>query len=583
MSAAPRLMSPVAPTKPPARPLHDRHHDHLHHGSGISPEIIAERGYFTVTSAAQLAHMAKSQQRVPGMGIPVYRLGELYTAITRPDDPRREINDEGKEKILKYEWPAQTGLVLDMLPRYREALLDPSITLCITEGVKKTDAASSQPWGRNAVWLSINGVWGWMDGKDADGNRCLLPDYRKIPLRGRRVLLIPDSDYETNPHVKMAFDEQAKALTARGATVAIVRFPHTDKKMGLDDAIVSGWTWEEIEQAAHPCDEVNTNDPLLQASQVQRLQREVERLQAYIQEIEATIGNKELPAGERVTLYFMTKELKAQRRQQPEPEQEAPVFTRVWKIAEESGQKESAVGRHLKKFEDYGVIQRDIRRHHDSCTKQVKTELYVVPSPALDRPFHIKPVEPKNWGGKRVACKKCGSENLVRETRTYCTDCNEIHHQDIQLVNHPLSEETEPDTDAVVESANVLRPIIQDEVSGNTDEEAEKLHNVSDPITYIAHFDGSENQPYSCASAPILQDERSEEPPRLEPRTVRPSPHRYYINQEKIDFVLNGKLQRDGPEETRSFMERVEGWDCWPAHVRRAVERAERTACEVAP
>ncbi len=578
MSAAPRLISPVAPSKSTTRRLHDRHRDHLHHGSGISLEIIAERGYFTVSSSVQVSHMSDRQRRlVPAIGIPILQLGEPYTVSTRPDIPYVETRDDGREKIHKYEYPAGATNVLDMLPRYHEALQDPSITLCITEGVKKTDAASSQPWGRNAVWLSINGVWGWMDGKDADGNRCLLPDYRRIPLRGRRVLLIPDSDYETNPHVKMAFDEHAKALTARGATVAIVRFPHTDKKMGLDDAIVSGWTWEEIEQAAHPCDEANTNDPLLQASQVQRLQREVERLQAYIQEIEATIANKELAAGERLTLYYLNKELRAQRRQQPQSEAQTPVLTRVWKIAEESGQKESAVGRHLKKFEDYGVIQRDIRRHHDSCTKQVKTELYVVPGPALDRPFHIKPDKPQKWGGRADRCAECGSHNLVEHVTVACEDCGTIHRTTRRRLQ-PVIVQDEGSVGSItdINTHEIEAPITQDEGSGSIDEEAQTLHNVSTPITYIAHFDGSEEPPLLSGTFPIIQDGASEEPPRLEPRTVRSSPPHFFINQDKINFVLNVKLQRDGPEETRNFMERVEGWSRWPDHVRRAVERAER-------
>ncbi len=496
MSAVPRL-APPAMRGPSGVQLSPEHVDHLHSGSGISPEIIAERGYVTVTSATQLAHMARSQRRVPGIGIPVYRLGELYTTMLRPDEPRRETNDDGKEKILKYEWPAQTGLVLDMLPRYRAALQDIAVPICITEGIKKTDAAASQAWGANAVWISINGVWGWMDGKDADGNRYLHADYRQIPLRGRRVILIPDSDYEVNPQVQMAFDEHAKVLTARGAEVGIVRFPHGDKKMGLDDAIVDGWAWAEILQATHWCDGQPGNDSFPQGGEIQRLQRDVERLQAHIQQIEATFGNKELPASERLTLYYTVKELNAQRRKHPPAEPQAPVLARVWKIAEESGQKESAVGRHLKNFEQYGVLQRDIRRQHDSSTKQVKTELYILPSPELDRPFHIKPNAPKNWGGRRERCAACGSENLIERVTIACEDCGTIHKTTERRL-HP--------------------PIIQDERS-DEQWQAETNDNTSTPITYIAHFDGSARRSSSCQTSPIVQDEGSGQPPNHRPQT----------------------------------------------------------------
>ena len=100
MRAAVRFMPPAAKHIPSAARLLPEHFDHLHRGSGISAEIIAERGYFTVTSPAHLAHMAKSQQR-NGIGLPVYQLGEPYTVMSRPNEPRRESKDDGTEKILK--------------------------------------------------------------------------------------------------------------------------------------------------------------------------------------------------------------------------------------------------------------------------------------------------------------------------------------------------------------------------------------------------------------------------------------------------------------------------------------------------
>ncbi len=512
MSAAPRFVPSALKGDTLTARLSPEHFDYLHRGSGISAEIIAERGYFTVTSPAQLPHMPKSQQR-GGIGIPVYQLGALYTAITRPDEPRREIRDDGKEKIIKYEWPAGTPLCLDLLPRYRAALHDTSIPLCITEGIKKTDAASSQPWGDRAVWISINGVWGWCR-KNADGDRCLLPDFNDMKLRGRRVILIPDSDYDVNPHVKQAFDELATLLQARGAVVGRVRFPHANTKLGLDDAIIDGWTWAEIEQAIHWCDEHPESAALSESTEIQRLRRENERLHAHIQAIEATLGNKELHAGERLTLYYLTKELTAQRRQQPQPAADAPVLTRIWKIAEESGQKESAVGRHLRNFEQYGVLQRDVRRQLDRCTKQVKTELYIIPSPELDRPFHIKPNVPKNWGGRRERCAECGSENLIQRVTVACEDCGAIHTTTERRL-HPLIVQAEglamTSTDTNLQERRA--PIIQ--VEGSVAQgQAQAPDTSAIPTPYIDQDDRSVEQPTSRQRFPTVHDGRSAQPPK---------------------------------------------------------------------
>ncbi len=430
MSAAPRLVSPVVPFKTTARRLHDRHRAHLQEGSGISSAIIAERGYFTVTSAAQISHMSDRQQRlVPAIGFPVYQLGEHYTDLTRPDNPQTDIREDGKVKTIKYEWPAHTPLVLDALPRYRDALQDPSIPLCITEGIKKTDAAASQSWGSNAVWISINGVWGWMekDGKDVDGNRYLLPDYRKIPLRGRRVLLIPDSDYEVNPQVKMAFDEHAKALMARGATVCIVRFPHVDKKMGLDDAIVSGWTWEDIQMAIHPVEDVHTTEVDRLRYENERLRREkaqqAERMQWFL----AALSNSTLGAGERITNVFLKSAIEAN---SSKADEQGAVPISIMGIGTESGQSPDSVGKHIAKMEKLGVLQRHYSTvlKHDARNGERKpiTEVKVKLLPTFERPREI--IAERNHGGRRYKkCESCGSENFVEKTTVVCEECGVIH------------------------------------------------------------------------------------------------------------------------------------------------------------
>jgi hypothetical protein len=71
----------------------------LEHGSGISPQTISDRGYFTVTHKDDLRELgfADYQERVPAMVIPVYGVdGSFRFYRIRPDDPRRDLEKPGK-------------------------------------------------------------------------------------------------------------------------------------------------------------------------------------------------------------------------------------------------------------------------------------------------------------------------------------------------------------------------------------------------------------------------------------------------------------------------------------------------------
>ncbi len=404
--------------------LTPRHRAHIQ-TSAISDEIIAERAYHSIADRSALSHMAPSQRLAPAIGIPVYRLGEPYTVITRPDAPRTE-KKEDKVKTIKYEWPAGVPLVLDVLPRFRDALTDTSRALWLTEGAKKADAlASVNP---HIVPISINGVWGWTDGKDADGNRYLLPDFKKIALRGRRVVLAFDSDYQVNEHVRMALDEFAKALEARGAVVGILQLPHGDTKLGVDDALADGWTSDELAQAVHWRDGTTEGYPLLPSAELERLRRDNEQLRERMQWMRAVLGNKELPTGQRLTLLFTGLEAWYQQKKQAQPE----VKVMVCKIADESGQSPDVVGRHIKQLERAGAWARDVRHTRDAKTGDVRTEVRLTPAPVLERPLFIKPPEAKNWGGKRLKkCDSCGSEEFIerKTTITVCQSCGVVHSE----------------------------------------------------------------------------------------------------------------------------------------------------------
>ena len=164
--------------------------------SGISPEVIAARGYTTIDDPEVLREMgfAKYQLRVPALGIPISNVfGELRFHRIRPDDPRP---DRGKpNKVIKYEQPPNTPLVIDVPPMALERLRDTSRRLWIVEGEKKVDSLVSQ--GECAI--ALLGVWAWKR------YGYPLPDWDHIPMIGREVRILFDSDAADKVEVRHAF------------------------------------------------------------------------------------------------------------------------------------------------------------------------------------------------------------------------------------------------------------------------------------------------------------------------------------------------------------------------------------------
>jgi hypothetical protein len=136
--------------------LEERHLQHLL-SSGISLEVIKERGYRSTDGGAELLELgfSRDQARLSGLLIPIYSpLGGDPLWQLRPDEPRREVKGN-KVKIRKYELAPFSENRLDAHPRIQPQLKNVSIPLWITEGVKKADALISA--GECAV--ALIGVW----------------------------------------------------------------------------------------------------------------------------------------------------------------------------------------------------------------------------------------------------------------------------------------------------------------------------------------------------------------------------------------------------------------------------------------
>jgi P4 family phage/plasmid primase-like protien len=211
-------------------------------GSGIAPEIVEGRGYFSTDRREEAKVLGFSEWQsklVPALVIPMWAPhGEQVTFQIKPDSPRK-----GKKgKPVKYETPTGSEIRLDVHPSQTERVKDASVPLWVVEGVKKADSLASR--GQCAV--ALQGVWCWL----REG--VPLEEWEQVALHGREVFVAFDSDVSTNPKVALALERLAAFLKSRGASVKVVYIPDgTDgSKVGADDFLVNGGTIAGLKELA---------------------------------------------------------------------------------------------------------------------------------------------------------------------------------------------------------------------------------------------------------------------------------------------------------------------------------------------
>ena len=211
--------------------------DHLRHlseGSGISVEVIKERGYRSPLGKVELEKLgfASSQRRAPGILVPLWSVdGKEVGFQFRPDNPRTA----SRGRPVKYESPAGSSNRLDCPPRCQKMLGNPQVPLWITEGSKKADALAS----KGACAISVTGVWGFK-GKNQFGGITFLADWDYIAMRNRTVYLAFDSDIVTKDPVRKALEHIGEHLKRKGAAVHIIQLPQLEgqNKTGIDDYLL---------------------------------------------------------------------------------------------------------------------------------------------------------------------------------------------------------------------------------------------------------------------------------------------------------------------------------------------------------
>jgi hypothetical protein len=206
-----RDFEPSGPFSSEVPSLLQSHFEALHQGSGISVELIRERGYRSVTTNSELAMIGfkPAQRNPPGMLMPVHTSDGAAVKLNcyRPDYPRVV---RGKE--LKYEFPRGESMRIDVPPRCLPNLKNPHVPLWITEGQKKADALASH----GLCAIDLLGVWNFK-GRNEFGAVTVLVDLDFIAWDGREVYIVFDSDIMSKRPVQMALERFTEILERKGA------------------------------------------------------------------------------------------------------------------------------------------------------------------------------------------------------------------------------------------------------------------------------------------------------------------------------------------------------------------------------
>ena len=202
--------------------------------SGVTPAVATARGYRTVRTKTELKRLGftDAQCHVPALLVPIHNVaGDIATYQIRPDAPRV---DRRTGKVIKYETPTGSVMVLDIPPPVRSRLGKPTFPLVITEGARKADSAVS----RDLCCVNLLGVWNWR-GTNDHGGKTALADWEMVALNDRAVYLAFDSDVTVKREVHAALMRLKAFLESRGAIVRVVYLPPGEggAKVGLDDWI----------------------------------------------------------------------------------------------------------------------------------------------------------------------------------------------------------------------------------------------------------------------------------------------------------------------------------------------------------
>lgn len=196
----------------------------------LAPEHRADLGKSALTSETIALQKIRSippsmLDRLAGFKVPTALTSAYVIPYADPaggwmDHVRMKIFPpitEGDGPTVKYLQPPRSGVRVFFPIRTLPAVVDSDAAVWIVEGEKKSLAVAQ----RGLPTIGIAGITCW----NAPGSRRLHPDFDHVPLMGRVVELVPDSDWQTHPRVRSAVGVLATALAAAGARPRVVVLP----------------------------------------------------------------------------------------------------------------------------------------------------------------------------------------------------------------------------------------------------------------------------------------------------------------------------------------------------------------------
>jgi AAA domain/Domain of unknown function (DUF3854) len=189
--------------------------------SGLSDETIEQAGLFSVRPS--------DIGKITGIGKVTSLLAFPYTAsFTRYKVFPTHLKVQGKH--FRYTQPRGSAVHLYIPPMVRAAVNDPRETLWVVEGEKKALKGCQE----GLACVALGGLWNWLQ----DGR--LIADIQALPLRDRRVVIVPDSDVWRRTDLQAPVMRLAAALAGEGAKPEACVLPDGagQTKMGLDDYLV---------------------------------------------------------------------------------------------------------------------------------------------------------------------------------------------------------------------------------------------------------------------------------------------------------------------------------------------------------
>jgi hypothetical protein len=238
------------------RPLLPKHLDDLRR-SGIDLATARAAGLFSATDPAEINQLL-------GRGDLGTRLGpclilSYYAADGQPMTYRQADGKEAPfvrmkpdmprpgrgDRPIKYEQPLNSTNRL-FVPRGTDPAMLKNVgqDLIITEGEKKAIKLHQEDF----LAVAVGGIWSWTVSSPDDTDapqpgqlRELIEDLRLLPVAGRRINLVFDSDTNTDTRKYQPVEELARALQGRGARVYVVALPHLpgQGRTGADDYLVN--------------------------------------------------------------------------------------------------------------------------------------------------------------------------------------------------------------------------------------------------------------------------------------------------------------------------------------------------------